>query len=208
MKLRIIGDVHGKTNEYLSLAKQADYSIQLGDLSFNYDFLSELNSDNHKVIPGNHDNYEVNDNGDFINHTNHFLGDFGTYSLSGLDFFFIRGGNSIDKESRTENYNWWANEEISYVQGIKALDKYGEVKPDTVLSHECPTFIIDMISGHKTWNGLPIRPSMTANLLDQMFECHKPKLWIFGHHHKDFKFELEGTMFICLPELAFMDFEI
>jgi len=76
-----------------------------------------------------------------------------------------------------------------------------------MLSHECPTSIIDMIAGFKTWDGEPIRPSMTANVLEQMFEEHKPLLWVFGHHHKVFDMVVEGTRFVCLPELACLDFD-
>jgi predicted phosphodiesterase len=205
MYLRILGDVHGKIDEYISLASQAEYSIQLGDLGFSYEKLKSLDSTKHRCIGGNHDNYEFLD-GRFFYQTPHFLGDYGTHSVSGItDIFFLRGGYSIDRNQRTEGVDWWPKEQISYADGTKALEEYIKAKPKIMLSHECPAFIVDMIAGFKTWDGKPIRPSMTAYLLEQMFEEHKPAIHIFGHHHKFFNMIIEGTQFICLPELDYLD---
>jgi predicted phosphodiesterase len=205
IKLRIIGDVHGKLEDYIQLASQAEYSIQLGDLGFDYDPIKILNPIKHRVLGGNHDNYSVMD-GVFHKQTSHFLGNYGVHNIPVVgDLFFVRGGHSIDKAQRTENYNWWTDEQISYSDGLKALDEYTKVKPDFMISHECPASVIEMVAGFKTWDGEEIRPSMTANLLEQMFDVHKPHLWIFGHHHKFFDMNVKGTRFICLPELACFD---
>lgn len=206
--LRIIGDVHGKLESYIQLAKGAEYSIQLGDLGFSYNaVVKNLDPVRHRVLGGNHDNYELVD-GKFVNQPPHFLGDYGTYVVPNFgEFFFVRGGNSIDRDNREEGVDWWAAEQLSYADAFLALSEYKEVKPDLMLSHECPVSIIDMLAGFKTWNGQPIRPSMTAQLLEQMFDAHKPKLWIFGHHHKAFDMTIEGTRFVCLPELACLDFQ-
>jgi hypothetical protein len=37
--------------------------------------------------------------------------------------------------------------------------------------------------------------------LQQMFDVHKPKHWVFGHYHIRRDFEIDGTQFHCLPEL-------
>lgn len=205
IKLRIIGDVHGKLDDYIQLAGESEYSIQLGDLGFNYDKIQVLDPIKHRVLGGNHDNYSVTD-GVFHKQTSHFLGNYGVHNIPDVgDLFFVRGGYSIDHARRTEGFNWWPDEQISYTDGLKALDDYIKIKPEFVISHECPASIIDMVAGFKTWDGEEILPSMTANLLDGMFELHKPYLWIFGHHHKFFDMKIEGTRFICLPELACFD---
>lgn len=207
IKLRIIGDVHGKIPAYIKLAEEAENSIQLGDLGFDYSGINCLNPKNHRVLGGNHDNYEY-DGKNFILQTDHFLGDFGTHSVPDIgDFFFVRGASSIDKKNRTHGIDWWPHEEMEYRTMMFAFEEYSKVKPKIVLSHECPIFIIEMISGYKTWDGMPIFPSMTAKLLESMFDEHKPELWIFGHHHKHFDMSIEGTRFICLPELACFDFK-
>lgn len=206
--LRFIGDVHGQIEDYLILASQAEYSIQVGDLGFHYDALPRfLDSSKHKVIGGNHDNYEEFE-GRFVKQPPHFLGDFGVYTVPDFgDIFFVRGGASIDKGMRTEGLDWWPGEQMSYSQGLKALEMYNEVKPRIVVSHECPSSIIDLVSGIRTWDGVPIRPSMTANLLESMFESHQPELWIFGHHHKDFFMTLRGTAFRCVNILKCVDLD-
>ena len=208
--LRLIGDVHGKFDEYIATASQAEYSIQLGDLGFNYEPLKVLDPSKHRVIGGNHDNYEWSDTEGFIHQSDHFLGEYGVHNVPGVSqFFYLRGGRSIDRKKRVEGRSWWPKEEISYAEGMKALEKYKEIKSEVVLSHECPSSIIDMLAGTKTWDGVPIRPSMTAELLQNFYEAHQPKLWVFGHHHLWFDQILEtGTRFICLPELAFLDIEL
>ena len=202
--LRLIGDVHGKFEQYIPIAQQAEYSIQLGDLGFEYDEMSKLDSKRHKVIAGNHDNYEKQD-GRFVLQTEHFLGDYGIYEVDGKRIFFIRGGRSIDKESRMEGYRWWRDEELTYVEATNALGFYMDTKPDFVISHECPVYVVEYCFSGRTWNGQAIRPSMTANLLQTMFENHQPKEWFFGHHHRNLTIDFNGTNFHCLKELSYCD---
>lgn len=209
--LRIIGDVHGKIKHYVNRAMESEYSIQIGDLGFNYEGLSILDPSKHRVLAGNHDNYESRD-GVFINQTSHFLGDFGELEIPNLpSIFFVRGGRSIDWLERLNNEavwgkTFWKEEELSYAKGMEALSSYEKVKPSIMLSHECPESLIDEISCMKTWNGEEIRPSSTSNLLQSMFEAHKPTIWLFGHHHRHFKATFNTTTFICLPELDYFDF--
>ena len=70
--LRIIGDVHGwidkkyphkysykHSTSYLDITKGCEYSIQLGDMGFNYKPLQKLKPRGHHIFfPGNHDNYD------------------------------------------------------------------------------------------------------------------------------------------------------
>lgn len=207
INLRVIGDVHGKIDYYIQLAKESYFSIQLGDLSFNYDKLGNLDSNFHKVIAGNHDNY-TKENGKFVKQTNHFLGDFGVVKIPSFTekVFFVRGANSIDKQLRTEGVNYWRDEELTYSNSLKALEEYKKEKPDFVFSHTCPAFITKLAFGYKTWHGQEIRSSMTDVLLEQMFEYHKPKMWIFGHHHKSWKANINDCQFQCLAELECFDF--
>ena len=48
MSLRIIADVHNKTDEYLNLISDCEESIQLGDLAMNYEFLSKVDPKKHR----------------------------------------------------------------------------------------------------------------------------------------------------------------
>lgn len=209
--LRIISDVHGKMQEYIKLASEVDYSIQIGDLGFakEYKQLSRLNPDNHKVLGGNHDDYTWED-GEFVNQTPHFLPDFGTHWLKFRHpIFFVRGGYSIDWKYRTPGVDWFPHEEISYSLLQRAIDHYGSSKwgcPNIVVSHECPASLIPHFATLTYFDGELIRPSRTAYALDAMLSLHRPKLWLFGHHHKDVDLTIDGTRFICRRELGHVDF--
>jgi hypothetical protein len=152
--LRFIGDVHGKQSQYTGLANKAEYSIQVGDIGFNYKWIKRnLDATRHRCIAGNHDLY-TEDNGIFINQTPHFLGDYGVYTVPEFgDIFFVRGGNSIDKKSRTEWVDWFRREELSYVEGTKAIELYCDIKPKFMVSHECPANIMDYFCPPKYWDG-------------------------------------------------------
>jgi hypothetical protein len=56
--LRIIGDCHGKYDQYLHLAKEATYSLCVGDVGFEYSYFQRLlDPEFGKFVGGNHDNY-------------------------------------------------------------------------------------------------------------------------------------------------------
>lgn len=204
--IRFIGDVHGEYSLYLDTVKDVPYSVQIGDFGFNYNCLNKLDPSCHKVIAGNHDNYSEVD-GKFIHQSPHFLGDFGVCELDSVSFFFVRGGRSIDFRWRKEGRDWWPHEELTYTEGLQAIDLYQKTKPDFVVSHECPAEVISQISNLTHYDGELLVPGSTAELLQQMFDIHQPKLWIFGHHHKDKSFTVKGTNFLCLGELSYFDYQ-
>lgn len=206
--LRIIGDVHGKIDQLVELAEQAEYAICLGDVGFEYSGLNRISSNKLKIVSGNHDCYEKIDDRFIYMQTGHWLGDFGVYEVPKFGpIFYVRGGYSIDWKRRTPGFDWWEDEQLTYPVMQRALALYKDVKPAFVVSHECPGSIIDHAFGQKTWDGELLKPSMTAKLLDAMWEYHRPKIHIFGHHHKAWSEEINGTKFQCLPELGFVDFE-
>ena len=47
----------------------------------------------------------------------------------------------------------------------------------------------------------------TGLLLQEMFDLHPPRLWVFGHYHVDRRLELGGTLFRCLAPLGTADVE-
>ena len=205
-KLRLCGDVHGNISAYIDLVKNFDYSIQLGDLGFKYKpIIMNLSSHFHKVLGGNHDNYTL-EKGVFVHQTSHFLGDYGVHDVPEIgSFFFVRGGQSIDKSMRLVGIDWWLEEELSYGDCAKVVQLYEQVKPAFVITHECPESIIPYVSNMGRWNGLPVGPSKTALLLQNLFEIHQPKFWFFGHHHKSWSMIVNGTNFRCLNELEVFD---
>ena len=193
---RIIGDVHGHYKQYHLLLRKAQSTVQVGDFGFKYTTLLGVDARRHRILGGNHDNY------DEVEKWPHFLGDYGVYSIPEFgDLFFVRGGVSIDRHLRTEGVNWWAEEELSMAECYAALAEYSKIKPNWVITHECPRSIVPYITESSL-----IIPSRTNQLLEQMFVTHQPNRWVFGHYHKSWNKVINGTHFTCLKELECLDF--
>lgn len=197
-KLRLIGDVHGYTDVYLSLINEADYSIQLGDFGFDYNCLTNVDPNKHRILLGNHEAYNK------IHLYPHFLGDFGVHTIGNFDCFYIRGAYSIDKQYRRMGFDWFKEEELNYEQSTNLIHLYEYIKPKLVISHECPSDIVELISAFR--KKFPL--SYTQKLLQALFDLHKPKTWLHAHHHVNKIHYYGKTLFICLKELGFVDFEI
>jgi hypothetical protein len=205
--IRLVGDVHGKRRSYLKLLEGADYSLQIGDMDISgYYWLDDASVDphRHKFIGGNHDNY------DLIQDSAHNLGDFGIWSVPNFgDIFYVRGAWSIDRKCRRFKIDWWPEEELTHRQCEQCLDLYEHAKPKMLVTHDCPTSIIDRFCNGevaRSWGyETSVIPTLTGSLLDEMRKSHKPKVHIFGHHHVQFDQVIDETRFICLPELATMD---
>lgn len=200
MKLRLIGDIHGQYDNHLELAGGADYSIQIGDYGFRYNWLHKLDLAKHRFFGGNHDNY------DEINKSPYCLGDFGLVThIPELKekMFFVRGAWSIDYKYRTPNLDWWADEEMSQSRCQEAIEAYAEAKPDILLSHEGPFHLLSALGLDPAFAvrmgfSESFIKTKTNLMLDAMFMRHRPKLYVFGHYHKDFDYEHEGTRYVCI----------
>jgi hypothetical protein len=205
--ITIIGDVHGKFGEYYKIASNHEYTVQLGDFGFSsaWNLLgySDLSPDNHKVLGGNHEDY------DCCIHSTHYLGDFGPRTLNEIPYFVVRGGLSIDRVYRVGEElsggpkTWWSQEELNFIEMGNAMDSYRQAKPDIVISHAGPAFLIDrLIKGdltnykfHKEFR------ENTSLLFNRLFSIYRPKVWVFGHYHINFDEVIDGTRFVCLAEL-------
>lgn len=188
--MRLIGDVHGKVYDYYKIIENVDESIQLGDFGFKKQhlwFLKTINTTKHKILFGNHDYYPYL-------YSKHSLGDFGLYK----NMFFVRGAYSIDKMYRVEGRDWFSDEELKEEQCVNCLELYEREKPEIVISHDVPNRIRFRFFGI-------YQKSITTNLLEMMFTVHKPKIWVFGHHHYSINEVYDGTKFICLDELEYID---
>jgi len=197
----LIGDIHGAELKYKEIVDKYEGStIQLGDFGFRYDILDSVDPHLHKILGGNHDNY------DLIHKYPHYLGDFGMHN----NLFFVRGAYSIDKQYRTVGVSWWEQEELSYEQCIDCMHEYMEVQPNIVISHMCPFSVLNHLVSS------PIL-CITGELLSALLDMWRPKLWIFAHMHqsKNFKTTIDKelpdstiigergfntTHFVCLNE--------
>lgn len=204
MKLALIGDLHYAPEYHKSIMKKYDYTIQVGDCGFKYDYLKDFDSNKHKWVGGNHDNYDIARN------YPHYLGDYGLYEVPGrAPIFFVRGAWSIDHESRKQYMKrvpsekvWWEEEELSMQDLNKAIDLYKTAKPEFVISHEAPFSVLHNVCapGFPRRFGYPqdIIKTKTSFCLEEMLKYHKPKEWVFGHYHKSWADEVNGIKFQCL----------
>lgn len=187
-KTTFIGDTHGKFNDLNRIIKCLPNNriIQIGDLGIGfagYPYTASFPA-NFSFIRGNHDNPQK-----CKEHPN-YIGEYGTKD----EFFYISGAFSIDKDSRTQGIDYWDNEELSHLQLIECVELFTKKKSQFVFSHDCPLSI-------KYELGFFGFDTRTQYAMQQMFECHQPELWIFGHYHISRKLEINGTKFVCLNEL-------
>ena len=194
MSITLIGDVHGKYEHYHKIVRQTErhpYTLQIGDFGFKYDTLKNVDSTRHLILPGNHDHYDT-----CYNHP-HFLGDYGYTSLNRIDFFYYRGAYSIDRQYRTIGIDWWENEQVNIDQFMKARELYRDIKPEIMITHDCPQDIaLQMLEP-----GQRVYENITSWALQELYNIHQPKLWFFGHWHRSVKIQHGNTQFVCLNEL-------
>jgi hypothetical protein len=207
----------------------------------------KLDPAKHKFLPGNHDNYytkevdiddespEANDSYgrytvfgsqvyEFTDMPSHYIGHFGTWAVPDLDpdrelsgdIFFVRGAWSIDYKYRVRGVSWFFEEELNNQQCEDALALYKKTKPDFVITHCAPQSVMKWL--HLGYSDGTIIPTKTNTLLQDMWEYHRPKIWVFGHYHQDFSKtlpvvamgdadDIDTTLFICLNELSALCFD-
>lgn len=200
--VKFIGDVHGKFSQYAKIIAEHKDTIQVGDMRIGFRRYphgepsqnppyDKMVASNAWFIRGNHDNPWT-----CKKHTQ-WIADGIVMDIAGRKTMFVGGGLSIDKEYRIEDYSWWPEEELSQADMWKIAGIYEAVKPEVMVTHECPISAITLIphTHHFTDN------SRTSQFLESLWNIHKPKLWVHGHHHISSDKILEGTRFVCLAEL-------
>jgi hypothetical protein len=198
--LLLIGDVHGKMNEYRRIIENSnhDFSIQVGDFGFQKEWTwleqeSGLDPYHNKIIHGNHDCIPM------ARTSPYSLGRY--YFYPDHSIFCMAGASSIDRSRRVEGRDWFRDEELSYSEFREIYDFYLGGKPDIVISHDCPQIVCTKLFGIKETNN-------TRQSYDWLLGVHRPKLWVFGHHHNSVSMLLDGTYFICLDELETLRLKI
>ena len=194
MKLRVIGDVHGKIAEYLAICSECDRSVQVGDMGFGFQgvYLPSNEIINHKFIRGNHDDPQA------CREHPYWIKD-GTYE-DGI--MYIGGAWSIDYEYRREGISWWRDEELSSEELYELIDVAEKVKPKIMVTHDAPMGVIPELFHCESIH------TRTQSALETIRQLVKLEVWIFGHWHQNRDKVIDGTRFICLAELAYIDLEI
>jgi predicted phosphodiesterase len=171
-----IGDIHGNFKEYAQLLKNirkvdpTAITVQVGDLdldnALDLDFLGPKDF----FIQGNHDSHDA-----CKAHPN-YLGDFG-YKHG---IFFVSGASS---------HGW--GHELNNKDLSEAVKLYKEVKPEIIVTHDCPSVIREeLFYKHDE--------TRTTNAFQEMWDFHAPHVWAFGHHHWTQQDIQDGTDFLCV----------
>lgn len=201
--IRLIGDIHGYYNKYIDIVRGAEYSIQLGDLGFNYNFIEpNIDTSRHKMFGGNHDNYDT------IDEYSGYLGRFGIGELNGTRFMWCGGAGSIDKKYRTLKKDWWPQEEMGLKESQDFLSLYKEHKPSLMLSHTAPRVVVDQISNPEILQEFGLASNWsdnTSHVLQAAWEIHQPDRYFFGHFHQSWKQKIGPTEFQCLNINEYVD---
>lgn len=195
----LCGDIHGEFAALKRILSSTEEDvIVLGDLGIGFPGIGDnpLFRKNMKFIRGNHDKPSA-----CKNHSQ-YLGDYGY--LPEKRMMYISGAISVDSYCRTPGVDWWDDEHLSYSDLQKAIDLYAKVKPDIVISHDCPWEITENIcNAVVAANPYLIKygpPKMysTNIAFDTMLSVHRPSRWYFGHWHIKYEKEVKGTKYRCL----------
>jgi predicted phosphodiesterase len=210
----LVGDTHGdieKIEYFISKLKDKDHLIVLGDFGFVWNSQQDKLLDILETLPitinfidGNHENFDMLEKYPIINkyrgcvsqvRKNIFWLRRGEkYTIEDKTFFCIGGASSIDKYNRVEFLSWWKQEDINYEESLRVLKKLKRIKKvDYVLTHTCPTSIIDQICDKDDFKKDYDTNSKLFELIykEKLIEFDK---WFFGHFHVD---QVNGD-FICL----------
>ena len=218
MQIRIIGDVHGYRHELQCLLHSAvDAIIQLGDMGVGFgqsdywhDSLDdELCAHRARFIRGNHDNPET------CKSMDSWIPDGHVERLGDHSVMYIGGAWSIDNPQappgwlrRSAGVDWWADEECSEQQFEDMYAHYCAVRPDIMITHDCPSSAAKSMFWDSGILRGPQYDTRTADWLQRFFETHQPKHHFFGHWHRSMSCRIGETQFHCLAELDYMDIEL
>ena len=179
----ILSDVHSDWNRVEEVCRlYPDQTVvQLGDLGIGFlktEFVLANTPKNFRFFVGNHDNRTL------ANTMPACLGDFGEFE----NIFFVSGAHSIDRFDRIEGKSWWPDEELSYSQAMNCLTLWEKSDKDIIVSHDTTQSFVEKFM-------LIYDRSITRSLLQRMIEVRKPKMIVFGHHHRRYEVDHEGIQY-------------
>jgi UDP-2,3-diacylglucosamine pyrophosphatase LpxH len=230
-RLIFLGDIHGQWNLIKRQVKFFDikdaYIIQVGDFGIgfhkpNYDkteleFLNKyLRTKNVHVyvVRGNHDDPQP-----FIDHRNYgnieFLPDYTELTILGLNYLFIGGAVSIDRNHRKmKQLGWFENEGLVYDS-----DKIAKCRDiDVVITHTSPEYVYPMKFGDIVYHyakqdgflldDLRTERALMTKICDELRINNDIKEWYYGHFHRSNVEDFMGIKFTLLGEDEFKEKDI
>ena len=203
----VTGDMHGEEERLYSRSmkklSEGDTLIVCGDFGFVWDgsakekkILEYLGSRKHNVcfIDGTHENFDLLEkcrmtvwNGGKVHRVSgnlfHMMRG-QIFTIEGYRIFTFGGGESTDREMRTEHISWWKEEmptPAELEEGAKAIDEV-DCDVDFIITHEPPSIV-------KSTMLLRAGETDSVNKLNGYFEQLKRvckfKHWYFGSMRED-----------------------
>ncbi|MCD7722644.1 MAG: metallophosphoesterase [Clostridiales bacterium] len=204
----ITGDMHGDISSFknpkLKKLGEKDYFIVCGDFGFLWDSESEKEKKNLEIlkskkynicfVDGAHENFDmlnsytpyrwkggnVHKIADNIFHL--MRGEI--FTFEGKDFFVMGGGESEDRDMRTEGKTWW-KAEMPDAQEIKNAEdnlKSAGYSVNYILTYEAPAIAKDFLK-LQTNHSVHISPLNTY--LQELMKRVNYHQWYFGSLHMD-----------------------
>lgn len=203
----ITGDMHGDESRFFSKEmrrlKEGDTLIVCGDFGFIWDdsnkekkFLEFIGSRKFNIgfVDGTHENFDLLKKyretvwkGGRVHRIakNLFHLERGQiFNIDGLRLFTFGGGESGDREMRSEHKTWWRDELPSageMEEGAENIDEAG-CEVDIIITHEPPSLVKSamMLRG-----GRPCRVSRLNGYLEELNRSCRFQQWYFGYMHED-----------------------
>ena len=210
----ITGDIHGRPDildEILKILKPGDILIVVGDFGVGffdsycseekfYDYIAKMQitlifiDGNHEVFP-KLNGYAVSEwNGGKVhkirdNIIHCMRGE--VYTIEGKTIFTFGGGYSMDRENRTEGFDWFPEENITEDQRLNAEKNLARVnyKVDYCISHTAPIETVERLAqkyAHIKKNVIEeFELTNFLQLIDDNPNLPLSTRWYFGHFHCD-----------------------
>lgn len=212
MAIYLTGDTHGGIDSRKLSSKnfkdskqltKKDFLIVLGDFGIwkdkkSQEFLDWINNKKFTTlfVEGNHEDYEylnsfpiVNMFGSKVRQINNSIyqllrGEI--YTIDDFTFFTFGGASSIDKLYRREGFDWFKEEESSYLEESNAMENLQKhnFNVDYILSHTCSSSSLEDIADYF---GFSLESFDNQNkFFEEIKKTVSYKGWFYGHFHKDF----------------------
>ena len=203
----VTGDLHGEEERLYSRSmkklREGDTLIVCGDFGFVWDgsgrekkILDFLGSRKYNVcfIDGTHENFDLLDkyrmtvwNGGKVHRVSgnlfHMMRG-QIFTIEGFRIFTFGGGESVDREMRTEHISWWKEEMPSpseLEEGAKAIDEVG-CEVDYIITHEPPSIVKSTMLLR---SGDTVNVNKLNGYFEQLNRVCKFRHWYFGSMHED-----------------------
>ena len=206
--IRFIGDTHGKviTMSRMMISAPDQISVHVGDVGFGWDNDKDQHEKLllaynripgcHKFIRGNHDS---------LHYIKHHFKDWwmrdGEY-FPEFNMMTIGGGYTISPASYIEGRNWWADEEMNHYYMERVYDRYMEVNPSILVTHDLPSKVSQELYSLPDYRMVKNR---TSNFFNILFERNAPRLWVAGHWHVKKVKNIGQTLFVVVPQDGYVD---